>query len=274
MSDNKKYYYLKLKDNFFDSDEIIILESMPDGILYSNILLKLYLKSVKSDGKLMFNEKIPYNATILAQLTRHTIGTIEKALHIFEELGLVEILDNGAIFMMDIQNFIGESSTEADRKREYRKKVESEKSILLGQMSDECPDNSPPEIEIEIEIEKELKIEKEKDIDLKELSSEAKPNYSLIVDLYNQTCTSLPTCKKLTEARKKLIRCRLEDYSEGDLLKAFELAEYSDFLSGRNGKWTGASIDWILNVNNIQKILEGNYKNKKAVTSKIDWSKV
>ncbi len=45
MAANKKYYYLKLKDNYFDSDEIIILESMADGYKYSNILLKLYLRS-------------------------------------------------------------------------------------------------------------------------------------------------------------------------------------------------------------------------------------
>ena len=50
MADNKKYYYLKLKDNFFDSDEMIVLESMPDGYIYSNILLKLYLRSLKYEG--------------------------------------------------------------------------------------------------------------------------------------------------------------------------------------------------------------------------------
>ena len=59
MADNKKYYYLKLKDNFFDTDAMIVMESMPDGHLYSNILLKLYLRSLKHEGKLMFNEFIP-----------------------------------------------------------------------------------------------------------------------------------------------------------------------------------------------------------------------
>ena len=44
MSDNRKYYYLKLKENYFDDDSIVLLESMQDGVLYSNILLKLYLK--------------------------------------------------------------------------------------------------------------------------------------------------------------------------------------------------------------------------------------
>ena len=48
MSDNRKYYYLKLKENYFDEDAIVLLESMQDGILYSNILLKLYLKSLKT----------------------------------------------------------------------------------------------------------------------------------------------------------------------------------------------------------------------------------
>ena len=28
MSDNRKYYYLKLKENYFDDDSIVLLESM------------------------------------------------------------------------------------------------------------------------------------------------------------------------------------------------------------------------------------------------------
>lgn len=162
MSDNKKYYYLKLKDSFFDTDSMIVLESMPDGYKYSNILLKLYLRSLKGDGKLMFNERIPFNSTILSQVTRHSVGDVEKAIKVFKELDLIEILDNGAIYMLDIQNFIGESSTEGDRKRLYRKKIEQEKQSLLGmgQMSGQMSDNRPPEIEIEIEKEIEKDIDK------------------------------------------------------------------------------------------------------------------
>ena len=48
MADNRKYYYLKLKESYFDEDAIVLLESMQDGVLYSNILLKLYLKSLKN----------------------------------------------------------------------------------------------------------------------------------------------------------------------------------------------------------------------------------
>ena len=117
MADNRKYYYLKLKENFFDSDSIVLLEDMKDGILYSNILLKLYLKSLKNGGKLQLDEHIPYTAQMIATLTRHQIGTVERALEIFRQLGLVEQLDSGAFYMTDIELMIGQSSTEAERCR-------------------------------------------------------------------------------------------------------------------------------------------------------------
>lgn len=161
MADNKRYYYLKLKENFFDSDEMVLLESMPDGYIYSNILLKLYLRSLKHEGKLMFNDRIPFNSTMLATITRHSVGVVEKAVQIFRDLQLIEVLDNGAIYMSDIQSFIGKSSTEADRKRKYRKEIEEAKQNLItsGQMSDKCPDKTTPELEIELEIELEKDIE-------------------------------------------------------------------------------------------------------------------
>ena len=160
MADNKKYYYLKLKDNFYDSEQMIILQNMQDGYLYSDILMKLYLRSLKNDGKLMFNDLIPYTPSVLAQVVRHQVGTVEKALDIFQKLGLIEILDNGAIYMLDIQNFIGKSSTEADRIRNYRQEIKQEQIDCTNVQ--QMYDKSTPEIEIEKEIE--LEIKKEKDI--------------------------------------------------------------------------------------------------------------
>ena len=157
MSDNKKYYYLRLKDNFFDSDELKILESMKDGYLYSNILLKLYLRSLKNDGKLVVNDRIPYNAEMLASVTGHQVGTVKQALSIFKDLGLIDVLENGAIYMLDIQNFIGRGSSEADRKREYRQRIENDRTNVQTKVQ-QISEKSPPEIEIEkdIEIEKEI----------------------------------------------------------------------------------------------------------------------
>ena len=162
MSDNKKYYYLRLKDNFFDSDELKILESMKDGYLYSNILLKLYLRSLKNDGKLVVNERIPYNAEMLASVTGHQVGTIKQALSMFKELGLIEVLENGAIYMLDIQNFIGKGSTEADRQRLYDRRISEERKqnkLTQSRNLEEILKKSTPEIEIELE--KDIEIEKE-----------------------------------------------------------------------------------------------------------------
>ena len=173
MSDNKKYYYLRLKDNFFDSDELKILESMKDGYLYSNILLKLYLRSLKNDGKLVVNDRIPYNAEMLASVTGHQIGTVKQALSIFKDLGLIDVLENGAIYMLDIQNFIGKGSSEADRKREYRQRIETDRTNVQTNLR-QISEKSPPEIEIEIELEKEIKIEKEIDSSAKSTTTKRK----------------------------------------------------------------------------------------------------
>ncbi len=164
MSDNRKYYYLKLKENYFDDDSIILLESMQDGILYSNILLKLYLKSLKHGGRLQLDENIPYTAQMIATITRQQIGTVERALQIFLKLGLVEIMTDGAYYMSNIELLIGQSSTEGERKRRARM---ANRAALpgSGQMADKCPpglgaDICPPEIEKEIELEKERELEK------------------------------------------------------------------------------------------------------------------
>ena len=216
MSDNKKYYYLKLKENHFESDEMVVLESMPDGYKYSNILLKLYLRSLKNGGKLMLNDRIPFNSTMLSTITRHSVGDIEKAVKIFEELGLIEVLDNGAIYISDIQNFIGESSSEADRKRAYRGQIEHEKKKIknkktrgtnVRQISSKCPDKNPPEIELE------KNKEQEKDIDPSLLLSPEKERKNL---------------KTLKELKKHLI----EKYDNTDYI--FQIGEYQSLVI-RNG---------------------------------------
>ena len=158
MSDNRKYYYLKLKESYFDDDAIVLLESMQDGMLYSNILLKLYLKSLKNGGKLQLDEHIPYTAQMIATLTRHQIGTVERALEIFRQLGLVEQLDSGAFYMTDIELMIGQSSTEAERKRAAR--LENKALLPPRTKGGHLSDIRPPEIELEKEIEIKREIEK------------------------------------------------------------------------------------------------------------------
>ena len=156
MADNRRYYYLKLKENYFDDDVIVLLESMQDGILYSNILLKLYLKSLKNGGKLQLDEHIPYTAQMIATITRQQVGTDEKALQIFMKLGLVEPLPGGALYMSNIELLIGQSSSEGERKRRARLALQAQKAL-----PDTGADKCPPELEIEKEIKIEKEIERE-----------------------------------------------------------------------------------------------------------------
>lgn len=235
MSDSKKYYYLKLKDNYFDTDEMIVLESMPDGYLYSNILLKLYLRSLKYNGRLMFNEKIPFNSTMLAQVTRHPEGVIEKAMRIFKELSLVEIMDSGAIFMADIQNFIGSSSTEADRKRNYRKRIELEKvGTVVGQLSGQTSDFSPPEIEIDIELEKEIELETKP-------RKKEKKQYAPAVKMFEEEYQKLIEKFGEADTNDRIERLSLYKKSKGKQYKC----DYSTILAwARKDDKTDSAASW------------------------------
>lgn len=219
MADNKKYYYMRLNENYFDSETQVLLESMPDGYLYSNILLKLYLKSLKNDGRLMFNDKIPYSPQMIATITRHQIGTVEKALKIFKDLNIIDLIDTGAIYMLDIQNFIGKSNTEADRKRAYRKRIEEEK----GQMSLKCP------LEIEKEIELELEIEKK-------INSPAKAEplipYKEIIKYLNDRIGA--NYRHTTNKTKDLIKAR---FNEG-----FVLEDFYEVIDKKSMEWINTDM--------------------------------
>lgn len=149
MSDNKKYFYMRLKEDFYDSPEMMLIESMPNGYKMSNLLMKMYCRCLRGKGRLAVNERIPYSPEMLSTVTRIDIKTVKAALKKFVELGLIEILDSGMIFMLDIQEYVGESSTEADRKRKYRAMIEEESGKSDGHLSGQSSEKSLPYIKIE-----------------------------------------------------------------------------------------------------------------------------
>lgn len=169
MADKKNYYYLKIKENFFDSEDMKLLETMDNGYIYSNILMKMYLLSLKNNGRLMYKDKIPYNSKMLSTILNHNVDILEKAIEVFKKLNLIEVMDTGAIFMLDIQNFIGKSSDEADRKRAFRNQIESERTNV-GQLSGQIT----PILEIELDLEKD--IEKQRTENREEIRNNKKEN--------------------------------------------------------------------------------------------------
>lgn len=174
----------------------------------------------------MFNERIPYNSTILAQVTRHSVGDVEKAIQVLKQLDLIDVLENGAIYMLDIQNFIGKTSTEGDRKKEYRRRIEAEKKLLEngGQTMGHLSDNRPPEKEIETEI----KIEKEIDKENNTLSSKHDDiPYREIVEYLNEKTGS--QYKHTTQSTRNGIKAR---YNEG-----FKLDDFKRVIDIKTRQW-------------------------------------
>lgn len=112
MFDNKRDCYLKLRADFFDSDYVPVIESMKDGILYINILLKLYLKALEYDGRLLIKGDIPYTEEMIAAITRHDLKTVKEALQIFQELNITGKSETGAIFIRNFHEIVGKEISE------------------------------------------------------------------------------------------------------------------------------------------------------------------
>lgn len=183
---------------------------MKDGYLYGNILLKLYLRSLKNDGCLMLNERIPYNAEMLATITGHQVGTVKQALTIFKDLGLIEVLDNGAIYMLDIQNFIGNGSSDGDRKRADRKGI-----------TDKCPTNVRQMTTRDRDIDRVRERDKDRDRDTEN-----------IISFLNSTTGS--KYKASTDKTRRLIAARL---AEG-----FTLEDFKTVISKKAKEWQGTDM--------------------------------
>jgi predicted phage replisome organizer len=122
MSDTKKYYWLKLKRDFFKRHDIKIIESMENGKDYVLFYLKLLLESVDHDGSLRFSETVPYNDKMLATITDTNIDIVRSAVKIFAELGMMDQFDDGTLFMSQVQTMLGSETSDAVRMREAREK--------------------------------------------------------------------------------------------------------------------------------------------------------
>jgi len=122
MSEAKKYYWLKLKRDFFKRHDITVIESMPNGDKYILFYMKMLVESIDHDGALRFSDTVPYNDSMLAAITRTDIDIVRSAVKIFEQFGMMEMLDDGTQFMRQIESMIGDETEWAAKKREYREK--------------------------------------------------------------------------------------------------------------------------------------------------------
>lgn len=285
---SKKYFWLKLNVDFFEREEVKLIENMPNGKEYIIFYMKLLLKSANSDGKLLFKDVIPYTEDMLATVTGINVDVVRTAVKLFLKLGLMQKLSDGALFMLETQKMIGCETEYAKKKREYRekKKVEAiedksgtKKDIV--QIEDrtkkdiEKTDDDIVQIgektkkdnvlqEIEKEIEKEIDIEIEKEIREKEKENSLTHSQS-IKEKFSNLLLMIAQATKTTVHQVSLqinpmeIIDRLDDY--------IEAINQSEYLQGKS-----STLPVIKNYTQVDKVLSGFYKtyNKKNESKTVD----
>ena len=163
---DKKYYWLKLKRDFFKRHDIRIIEEMPNGKEYLLFYLKLLVESIDHEGELRFSDTVPYNEQMLAVITNTNIDVVRSAMKLFIELKMIDVMDDQTIYMAEVNKLIGSEWTSTERVRKLR---QSRKAL-------QCNTNVT-ESNTEIEIEKEIDKEKE---DIKPQKRFAKPTLEAV----------------------------------------------------------------------------------------------
>lgn len=130
--EEKKRYWLKLNKDFLKSSQIKVIKNMPNGKDYVIFYLALMLESVETIGHLRFSNLVPYNEEMLASVTDTNVDIVRTAVKIFESLGLMEILDDGTIYMTQVPEMTGKESESIDRVRAYRERIAKRKNIELN----------------------------------------------------------------------------------------------------------------------------------------------
>lgn len=271
MAENKKYYWLKMKRDFFKRHDVRIIErTKPNGKEYALFYVKLMLESIDHEGTLRFSEEMPYDNEMLAAVTDTEIDIVEGAMSLFQKLNIVEIFEDKTIFLPGVQKLIGSAveNDSAKRQRRYRerKKQETLQNVTVGNVTDVTPvtvgnvtrvtkDNESKSIDKDIDIELDIEIEKERG---KEISCEQ------VADLYKTLCPSLPSLEILSDSIKTDLKESITKYGLENFKRLFEKAEASTFLKGDNERKWIATFDWLIKVDNVAKVLNGNFDNKKT----------
>lgn len=177
-----KYKWLKLEDNFFDDDEMVVLRNQKNGYEYIYLWQRLLLKCLKNAdmcedrcGLLRLNDKVPYTPDMLAEIFKMNIDTVKVGIDLFVKLGMVEILDDDTIYIEAVNKMIGKSGESTERVRRLR-----EKRKILQIEQDKIRDT---DTDIDIESNVSCNVTKEKHMDHVFLTPE---EYEELINSYHK----------------------------------------------------------------------------------------
>lgn len=209
MADSKKYYWIKLKTDFFDQDTIDFLMGQENGAEYVVIYQMLMLKTAQQGGYLgtkMAEVMVPYDIKKIVRDTKYfDYDTVTIALELFKKLGLVYEESNHILKLAGAEQLVGSESKWAEKKRIYR---DSQRTIQ-GQIED----NVRQEIDIDKEIEIEKDIEIDIDTDKKKKKKSAKADLNGMIDSFTENEELREALKAFLDMRKSIKRPIQTEYA-------------------------------------------------------------
>ena len=134
MSDGK-YYWLKLKRDFFKRHDIHIINGMENGREIVLFYIKLMVESVDHEGTLRFSKDKPYTNGTLAGVTDTPQDIVETAMNTLIDFGLVEIAEDKTIILPKVIEMI-DSASDTDNARRQRRFREAQKEQALRNVTD------------------------------------------------------------------------------------------------------------------------------------------
>jgi len=153
---SKRYYWLKLKDDFFDKKEIKRLRRMAGGDTYTIIYLKMLLISLKTEGNLYFDDIGDDFVDELSLEIDETFDNTKMTLTYLQSKGLLEIVTNNEYHLNELPSMVGSESESAIKMRRHRISSDNKKEITSHCDQPVIKSDTEIEIEIEKEIEKEI----------------------------------------------------------------------------------------------------------------------
>lgn len=226
--EDKKYYWIKLKTNFFDLPTIDWIMSQNNGCEYIVLYQMLCLKTANTDGKLVSQigeMLIPYDIEKIARDTKYfSNDTIRVALELFKSLGLIYVSDDNTMTISNYFEMVGSESASksAIKKREYRNRLREKQ--LIEQKEDNLEDNNkdkkgtncPTEYrDKRLEIRDKSIEYRDKSVNKEKEEKEKRETYVSILDSYTSNDSLKSSLNDFLEMRKKM---------KGFTTRAFKLA--------------------------------------------------
>ena len=260
MADAKKYYWLKLKRDFFKRHDIRIIEEMPNGKDYILFYLKMLLESIDHEGELRFSDAIPYNEQMLSVVTNTNIDIVKSAMKMFIDLNMIEMLDDATIYMNEVEKLIGSETAAAERMRKSRK---NQKFLTeCNNVTDKCNNVQKcyTEIDIEKEKEKEKELEKETEIDIEKEKEKENILDSIhkIIDYLNLKIGA--RYRANSKSTQSHIKARLKE--------GYTVEDFFAVIDKKYSEWYGTEMEQYLRPETLFGTKFENYLNSKVYPKK------